>query len=228
MIGENTVEDEWVKKNGRRNLSCERANTQLSKLGIGSFFFPSIFFFYSHGDTIGKRRGANEHPPTISSQSPDFEDQAFDFTGANSSRFISIHTFFTEKSLCGTETRDQRESSIDLIDRWLLLAPRRHFPFGIPTDGTGAASTSLIFVERFAAAILGGLREADLRGSRGGRLLQVVWWPASQSRCWQKEPQYRAIPHPPQVSRAGLPQFQQLWKRDENSCTLGSASFHLN
>lgn len=37
-----------------------------------------------------------------------------------------------------------------------------------------------------------------------------AWWCCSQFLCWQNDPQYRAIPHPPQVSLAFLPQFQHV------------------
>lgn len=38
-----------------------------------------------------------------------------------------------------------------------------------------------------------------------------TWWCFSQSLCWQKEPQYRAVLQPLHVSLALRPQFQQLY-----------------
>ena len=40
-----------------------------------------------------------------------------------------------------------------------------------------------------------------------------TWWWCSQSLCWQKDPQYRAVLQPLQVSLALRPQFQQLCKQ---------------
>lgn len=42
------------------------------------------------------------------------------------------------------------------------------------------------------------------------RLWPQIRWCLSQSLCWQKEPQYRAMLQPLQVSLALRPQFQQL------------------
>jgi hypothetical protein len=68
-----------------------------------------------------------------------------------------------------------------------------------------------------------GVAERELLAERGGTFLsetevgfadlpQQTWWWFSQSLCWQKAPQYRAILQPLQVSLAFLPQFQQLCK----------------
>lgn len=45
------------------------------------------------------------------------------------------------------------------------------------------------------------------------RVCPQMWWCFSQSLCWQKEPQYRAVLQPLQVSLAFRPQFQQLYRR---------------
>lgn len=37
-----------------------------------------------------------------------------------------------------------------------------------------------------------------------------AWWCCSQFLCWQNDPQYRAMPQPPHVSLAFLPQFQHV------------------
>lgn len=59
-----------------------------------------------------------------------------------------------------------------------------------------------------------------------GRASGLLWpcrpwpqirWCLSQSLCWQKEPQYRAMLQPLQVSLALRPQFQQLCKTKDTA-----------
>lgn len=45
-----------------------------------------------------------------------------------------------------------------------------------------------------------------------------TWWCFSQSLCWQKEPQYRAVLQPLHVSLALRPQFQQLCDNGGEKC----------
>lgn len=81
--------------------------------------------------------------------------------------------------------------------------------------------------EVLSRAGLGTLQSADRAeepltpGSSGRLWLWGLWpcrfwpqrrWCRSQSLCWQKEPQYRAILQPLQVSLALRPQFQQFCK----------------
>ena len=51
------------------------------------------------------------------------------------------------------------------------------------------------------------------------RVCPQMWWCFSQSLCWQKEPQYRAVLQPLQVSLALRPQFQQLYGRRQKRVT---------
>lgn len=82
-----------------------------------------------------------------------------------------------------------------------------------------------VVAEVLSSAGLGTLQSADLAdrppGSSGRLWLWGLWpcrfwpqrrWCRSQSLCWQKEPQYRAILQPLQVSLALRPQFQQFCK----------------
>ena len=72
------------------------------------------------------------------------------------------------------------------------------------------------------------------QAKRGGSFRKLVWFPSwlyltwqsicsevldSQSLCWQKEPQYRAVLQPLQVSLALRPQFQQLYGRRQKRVT---------
>lgn len=84
-----------------------------------------------------------------------------------------------------------------------------------------------VVAEVLSRAGLGTLQSADRAeeprppGSRGRLWLWGLWpcrfwpqrrWCRSQSLCWQKEPQYRAMLQPLQVSLALRPQFQQFCK----------------
>lgn len=83
-----------------------------------------------------------------------------------------------------------------------------------------------VAAEVLSRAGLGTLQSVDLAeplppGSSGRLWLWGLWpcrfwpqrrWCRSQSLCWQKEPQYRAILQPLQVSLALRPQFQQFCK----------------
>ena len=42
-----------------------------------------------------------------------------------------------------------------------------------------------------------------------------VFWCRSQSRCWQNEPQYRAVLQPLHVSEATRPQFQHVYNYEK-------------
>lgn len=63
-----------------------------------------------------------------------------------------------------------------------------------------------------------------------GRASGLLWpcrpwpqirWCLSQSLCWQKEPQYRAMLQPLHVSLALRPQFQQLCKTKDTTLENG-------
>lgn len=84
-----------------------------------------------------------------------------------------------------------------------------------------------VVAEVLSRAGLGTLQSVDLAeeplppGISGRLWLWGLWpcrfwpqrrWCRSQSLCWQKEPQYRAILQPLQVSLALRPQFQQFCK----------------
>lgn len=84
-----------------------------------------------------------------------------------------------------------------------------------------------VVAEVLSRAGLGTLQSADLAeeplapGSSGRLWLWGLWlcrlcpqrrWCRSQSLCWQKEPQYRAMLQPLHVSLALRPQFQQFCK----------------
>lgn len=101
-----------------------------------------------------------------------------------------------------------------------------------------------VVAEVLSRAGLGTLQSADLAdlppGSSGRLWLWGLWpcrlwpqrrWCRSQSLCWQKEPQYRAILQPLQVSLALRPQFQQFCKTQALvSCLdiVGQACHHLS
>lgn len=66
-----------------------------------------------------------------------------------------------------------------------------------------------------------------------GRARGLLWpcrpcpqmrWCLSQSLCWQKEPQYRAMLQPLHVSLALRPQFQQLCKTKDTGLERGFLS----
>lgn len=100
--------------------------------------------------------------------------------------------------------------------------------------------------EVLSRAGLGTLQSADLAeeplppGISGRLWLWGLWpcrfwpqrrWCRSQSLCWQKEPQYRAILQPLQVSLALRPQFQQFCKTQSSvNCLdlMGWACHHLS
>lgn len=84
-----------------------------------------------------------------------------------------------------------------------------------------------VVAEVLSRAGLGTLQSVGLAegprppGSSGRLWLWGLWpcrfwpqrrWCRSQSLCWQKEPQYRAMLQPLQVSLALRPQFQQFCK----------------
>lgn len=90
-----------------------------------------------------------------------------------------------------------------------------------------------VVAEVLSRAGLGTLQSADRAeepltpGSSGRLWLWGLWpcrfwpqrrWCRSQSLCWQKEPQYRAILQPLQVSLALRPQFQQF--SVDSSCSF--------
>lgn len=100
-----------------------------------------------------------------------------------------------------------------------------------------------VVAEVLSRAGLGTLQSADRAeeplppGSSGRPWLCGLWpcrfwpqrrWCRSQSLCWQKEPQYRAILQPLQVSLALRPQFQQFCKTQASvSCLdLGGQACH--
>lgn len=56
------------------------------------------------------------------------------------------------------------------------------------------------------------------------RLWPQMRWCLSQSLCWQKEPQYRAMLQPLHVSLALRPQFQQLCKTKDTLLERGLVS----
>lgn len=103
-----------------------------------------------------------------------------------------------------------------------------------------------VVAEVLSRAGLGTLQSVDLAeeplppGSSGRLWLWGLWpcrfwpqrrWCRSQSLCWQKEPQYRAMLQPLQVSLALRPQFQQFCKtRARVSCLdlAGQAYHHLS
>lgn len=102
-----------------------------------------------------------------------------------------------------------------------------------------------VVAEVLSRAGLGTLQSVDLAeeplppGSSGRLWLWGLWpckfwpqrrWCRSQSLCWQKDPQYRAILQPLQVSLALRPQFQQFCKIEAPvSCLdlMGQACQHL-